>query len=115
MLPYNKELRRYSRKLRKNMTEAEKLLWSRLRRKQIKDYQFYRQKIIGDYIVDFYCPKGNLVIELDGGQHYHNKGKAKDKRRDDFMKELGLKVLRFSDKDVFIRQEGILKAIWMNL
>ena len=52
------------------MTDAENMLWLKLRRKQLKGHQFYRQKIIGKYIVDFYCPRANLVIELDGGQHY---------------------------------------------
>jgi very-short-patch-repair endonuclease len=61
------------------MTDAENRLWSKLRRKQLRGHQFYRQKIIGKYIVDFYCPKANLVIELDGGQHYSERGKAKDR------------------------------------
>ena len=68
------------------MTEAEKLLWSKLRRKQIHNLQFYRQKILGEYIVDFYCPKLNLVIEIDGGQHYTIEGENNDKIRDEFLK-----------------------------
>jgi very-short-patch-repair endonuclease len=67
MLPCDKQLKTFSQHLRKNMTDAEKMLWLRLRRKQLKGRQFYRQKIIGKYIVDFYCPKANLVIEVDGG------------------------------------------------
>ena len=54
------------------MTDAEKLLWSKIRGKQFKGVQFYRQKTIGNFIIDFYCPKANLVIELDGGQHYND-------------------------------------------
>ena len=57
MLPYNKNLKQYSRQLRENMTDAERKLWAKIRRKQIKEFQFYRQKPIGDYIVDFYCPR----------------------------------------------------------
>ena len=53
------------------MTDAERLLWSKVRMKQLKNLQFYRQRIIGDYIVDFYCPQAKLVIELDGEQHYN--------------------------------------------
>ena len=64
------------------------LLWSKLRGKQLKGYQFYRQKIIGKYIADFYCPKSKLVIEVDGGQHYSAEGKEKDKKRDEYMKKL---------------------------
>jgi very-short-patch-repair endonuclease len=81
MLSYDKQLKALSQHLRKNMTDAENMLWLKLRRKQLKGHQFYRQKIIGKYIVDFYCPKANLVIELDGGQHYSEAGKAKDKGR----------------------------------
>jgi very-short-patch-repair endonuclease len=115
MLSYNNKLKKYSRELRKNMTEAEKLLWSRIRRKQLKNCQFYRQKIMGNYIVDFYCPKANLIIELDGGQHYSDEGMKKDKSRDAYMKNLRLRVLRFSDKDVFENLNGILEKIWENL
>lgn len=57
------------------MTDAERLLWSRIRRNQLKGFQFYRQKITGNYIVDFYCPELKLVIEVDGGQHYIAEGK----------------------------------------
>jgi very-short-patch-repair endonuclease len=67
MLPFNKRLKILARELRKNMTDAGKLLWSKIRRKQLKGYQFYRQKNIGDYIVDFYCPAGKLIVEVDGG------------------------------------------------
>ena len=70
MKPYNKNLTQASRDLRKNMTEAEQLLWSRLRNKQILGLQFYRQKLLLNYIVDFYCPSANLVIECDGGQRW---------------------------------------------
>lgn len=71
------------------MTEAEKTLWFQLRKKQLKGYLFYRQKIIGKYIVDFYCPKANLVIELDGGQHYSETVQAKDRLRDDVLRQMG--------------------------
>ena len=101
MLSYDKQLKALSQHLRKNMTDAENMLWLKLRRKQLKGHPFYRQKIIGKYIVDFYCPKANLVIELDGGQHYSETGKAKDRTRDDVLGEMGIKVLRFSDRDVF--------------
>src|SRR3990172_11084501 len=101
MLPYNKDLKEHSRDLRRNMTEAEKLLWSRIRKKQVKDYQFYRQRIIGNYIVDFYCPKAGLIVELDGGQHYHPEDLKKDTLRDDYMESLGLKILRFSNNEIF--------------
>ena len=74
MLLYNPKLKKYSQELRKNMTDAERQLWSKLRGKQLKGLQIYRQRIIGNYIVDFYCPKANLIIEIDGGQHYTDEG-----------------------------------------
>lgn len=112
MLPYNKELKQFSQKLRKNMTDAERRLWSRIRGKQLRNLQFYRQKPIGDYIVDFYCPKAKLVIELDGGQHYTEAGKEKDSVRDEYLAGEGLQVLRFSDGDVLTRIDGVLEKIW---
>jgi very-short-patch-repair endonuclease len=112
MLSYDKQLKALSQRLRKNMTDAENMSWLRLRRKKLKGHQFYRQKIIGKYIVDFYCPKANLVIELDGGQHYSEAGKAKDRPRDEVLIEMGIKVLRFSDRDVFENIVGVMEGIW---
>jgi very-short-patch-repair endonuclease len=112
MLPYDNNLKDFSRKLRKNMTDAEKALWLRIRGRQIKGYQFFRQKPIGSFIVDFYCPKGNLVIELDGGQHYSEEGQAKDRQRDDYLRGEGLRILRFSDKEIFENIAGVLEKIW---
>lgn len=97
------------------MTDAEALLWSKLRRKQLKGYQFYRQKIIGDYIVDFYCPKANLVIELDGGQHYSDEGLQKDQTRDAYLASTGLRVIRFSDREVFKDLQEVLERVWKYL
>jgi len=110
MLSYDKQLKALSQNLRKNMTDAENMLWLKLRRK-LKGRPFYRQKIIGKYIVDFYCPKANLVIELDGGQHYSESGKAKDRARDDALTEMGIRVLRFSDRDAFENIGGVMEEI----
>ena len=112
---YNRKLKTLSRQLRKNMTDAEEVLWSKIRLKQLKDCQFYRQKIIGNYIVDFYCPKAKLVIEVDGGQHYNDEGIKKDKVRDDYMRSHKLKVLRFSDLDVFENLDAVVEMIYENL
>ena len=90
------------------MTDAERLLWSKIRNRQLKGYRFYRQKIVGNYIVDFYCPKALLIIEVDGSQHYSSEGIRKDKIRDGYMNSLGLGVLRFSDRDVFTNIEGVM-------
>ncbi|MFC1891069.1 endonuclease domain-containing protein [Thermodesulfobacteriota bacterium] len=115
MLPFNKNLKGFARELRKNMTDAERFIWSKIRKKQIKGCQFYRQKNIGDYIVDFYCPAAKLIIEIDGGQHYSEEGLKKDKLRDDFMSNLGLIVLRFSDTEIFKNIDGVLERIYKQL
>jgi len=115
MLLYNNQLKQFSRNLRSAMTDAEKLLWSKVRRKQLKGCQFYRQRIIGEYIVDFYCPKANLIIELDGGQHYTEEGRKKDKDRDDYLKKEGYKILRFSDRELFENFQGVMERIYENL
>ena len=94
------------------MTDAEKLLWSKLWRKQLKNCQFYRQRIIGNYIVDFYCPKEKLIVEVDGGQHYDNEGNSRDRIRDDYLKKLGMRILRVSDKEVFENLNGIIEKVY---
>ncbi len=111
MLPRNKNLKQPARDLRKNMTEAECLLWSKLRRKQIKGLQFYRQKVIENYIVDFYCHRSKLVIEIDGGQHFTKKGQESDQSRDTYLKNLGLQVLRFNNHDVLQNIKVIVDEI----
>ena len=96
MLPYNEKLKEAARELRDNMTDAERLLWARLRLKHL-GYMFCRQKPIGDYIVDFYCHKARLVVEVDGGQHFTEETASNDRVRDEYMRSLGLTVLRLSN------------------
>lgn len=112
MLPFRKNFKPLARNLRNNMTDAERLIWSKIRRKQIEDKQFYRQKNIGSYIVDFYCPSGKLIIEIDGGQHYGPAGMKKDRERDLYLQKLGFTVLRFSDIDVLKNIEGVVERIY---
>ena len=111
MEPYNKELKLRSCELRSSMTDAEIKLWSKLRRKQLHGLQFCRQKPIGNFIVDFYCPKARLVIEVDGGQHYQEKGMARDAARDGYLSGLGLEVIRFSNRDVLYNLDGVVAVI----
>jgi very-short-patch-repair endonuclease len=115
VLPYNKKLKNLARELRKNMTDAERRLWSRIRRKQLKNYQFYRQKNIGNYIVDFYCPAAKLIVEVDGGHHYSSENIQKDELRDNYLNNLGFTVLRFSDRDIFKNIDGVLQEIFDHL
>ena len=95
---YNKELVGTAKCLRKNMTKEEKHLWYDF----LKNYpvKFYRQKPIGDYIVDFYCSKAKTVIELDGSQHYEDSDIQKDEERTAFLEAYGLKVIRIANCDV---------------
>ena len=112
MLHYNKKLKHVSQKLRGSMTNAELLLWSKLKGKQLKGLQFYRQKIIGNYIVDFYCAQARLVIEVDGGQHYTEAGRTADAERDRYLQSVGLRVLRYSDNDVLTNITGVVESIY---
>jgi len=93
------------------MTDAERKLWAKIRRKQIKEYQFYRQKPIGDYIVDFYCPRAKLVVEIDGSQHLVGETIQYDRIRDDYLSSLGLRVLRFTNTDVLTNIKGVIERI----
>jgi very-short-patch-repair endonuclease len=111
VLPYNKGLKEFARELRSNMTEAETTLWLKLRKRQFSNGQFYRQRIIGNYIVDFYCPERKLVIEINGSQHYSEPGKAKDNLRDNHLSDLSLGVLRFSAREVMENLEGVLETM----
>ena len=112
MQPYNKNLKQPSRDLRNSMTDAEQLLWQRLRRKQILGLQFYRQKPILNFIVDFYCPAANLVIECDGGQHYTAEGLEADRARDQALAQLGLNVLRFDNRQILTKIDGVVEKIY---
>lgn len=110
MIPYNKNLKQHSRKLRNNMTEAEKKLWSNIRMKKLGCW-FYRQKPVGDYIVDFYCPRSRLVIEVDGGQHFIDETIEYDRTRDGYLSSLGLKVLRSTNTDILTNINGVVERI----
>lgn len=111
MKPYNKNLKQVSRDLRNNMTDAEKFLWSKIRNKQILAVQFYRQKPILNFIVDFYCPSANLVIECDGSQHYIDEGLEADRIRDHALEQLGLKVLRFDNRQVMGEIDAVVQVV----
>ena len=110
---HNPKLSANARALRKNMTKEERHLW----------YDFlkgltvmvHRQKVIGHYIVDFYIACANLVIELDGWQHYEDTGRSADIRRDRYLQSLGLTVLRYSNADINYRFESVCTDILQHL
>lgn len=111
MLKYSKYLKQPSRNLRTGMTETEHKLWSYLRGKQIHGIQFYRQKPLGSYIVDFYAPAAKLIIELDGSQHHEPDHARKDADRDACLSSQGLLVLRFDNLQVLNETEAVLEQI----
>ena len=112
MLNYNANLKDQARQLRKNLTDSEKALWSRLRNKQLLGIQFYRQKPIGEYIVDFFAPRVKLVVEVDGSQHTLGDHVQKDRFRDGYLASLGLKVLRFNSREVLKESDAVVEAIY---
>ena len=102
-------MRRRAQTLRKNMTLEERILWYQF----LKNYpiQWNRQKVFGPYVVDFYCKRLKLVIELDGSQHYEEAGFASDQKRTAYLTSLGLQVLRFSNRDIKTNLTGVCDAI----
>ncbi len=115
MLKYHADLKPKARRLRHEMTESERALWSRLRAKQLAGVHFYRQKPIASYIVDFYAPKAKLVIEIDGSQHLDDQHAMKDRRRDEYLNGLGLKVLRFNSREALRETEAVVQVIFGEL
>ena len=105
MKPYNKSNIPLAKNLRKNMTPWERKLWYEF----LRNYpvRFQRQKAIGDFIVDFYCAKAQLVIELDGSGHYTDEQAEKDKLRSTALNQQGLKVLRFCNLDISHNFSGV--------
>jgi very-short-patch-repair endonuclease len=99
-LPYNRTLKEFSRDLRSHSTLSEILLWQKLRASQFRGYAFNRQKPLGNYIVDFYCRKLDLVIEIDGNSHEYEEAVVEDRKRQQILEELGVFFLRFSDWEV---------------
>ncbi|WP_111669844.1 endonuclease domain-containing protein [Algoriphagus litoralis] len=110
-LPYNRSLKEFSRELRAHSTLSEILLWQKLRASQFRGYSFNRQKPLGNYIVDFYSKKLNLVIEIDGDSHYDFESVVEDQERQKILEDLGLVFLRFSDLDVKKKMPWVLSEI----
>ena len=108
----NSQLLQFAKSMRHAATDAENLLWQRLCAKRFMNLKFRRQHVIKPYIVDFYCHEIGLVIELDGGQHNTEDGRAYDVERTQFLEALGLKVVRYWNHDVLNRTEVILDNLW---
>jgi very-short-patch-repair endonuclease len=115
MLKYNANLKSRARQLRQKLTDSELALWLRLRGKQLAGVQFYRQKPIGDFIVDFYAPKAKLVIEIYGSQHLEANHEERDRHRDEYLRRLRLMVLRFNSRQVLKETEATMEFIYRSI
>ncbi len=103
--------RAFARAMRQEMTKAELRLWSRLRKPGLPGFRFRRQVPIGLFIVDFFCPKQKLVIEIDGDHHGFPAGERRDRDRDDWLRKRGYRVMRFWNRDVMTNLVGVCEAI----
>jgi len=109
----NPKLKHFAQELRKNMTKEERKLWYQFLRGL--PIQFRRQMVVGDYILDFYCGSKKIAIELDGSQHFEEEGQLRDQKRDAFLYQKGITVLRYSNADVNSRFEGVCEDILQHL
>ena len=103
------EATQFARKLRKDTTDAEQYLWSRLRRGQLHGYRFRRQRPIGPYVADFACLNPRLIVELDGSQHAEHP--ERDQRRDAYLRNQGFQVLRFDNHTALTDTDAVLETI----
>jgi very-short-patch-repair endonuclease len=111
IIPYNPKLKELARKLRNQSTKSEIILWHYLKSKQMRGYDFHRQKPLDNYIVDFFCNAMMLAIELDGYSHQLEEVYEKDMAKEKRMKELGISILRFQDDEVYFTIDNVLRSI----
>ncbi len=100
------------RRLRSESPKAERLLWWRLRGKQMDGLKFRRQYGVGEYVLDFYCPAAKLAVELDGETHFDPKAEARDARRQAFVERFEIRVLRFTNPQVYEQLDAVVDEIW---
>jgi very-short-patch-repair endonuclease len=114
-LKYPKATLTKARRLRRDMTQAERKLWRLLRCNQL-GVHFRRQVPLGSYVLDFFCFQAKLVVELDGSQHYFSKtGITSDSKRDVYLKNQGLTILRFNNKEFLRNPAGVLQVIYEHI
>jgi very-short-patch-repair endonuclease len=112
-LKNNSELKVKRQELRRNQTESEKLVWAKLRNRQLGGFKFFRQYSVGPYILDFYCPEIKIAMEIDGGQHEENKNY--DNQRTIYLRQKEIEVLRFWNNDVVHNIDGLLEEVMKNI
>ena len=112
---FNKSVSKETRsRLRRNQTFYEKILWSKLRDRQLANLKFRRQYSIGKYIVDFYCPEKKLAIEIDGDSHYNEQAEQYDAEREKFINAYGIRICRFTNNQIRENIEAVLGEILKN-
>jgi very-short-patch-repair endonuclease len=104
-------MRTNAKALRRDMTEAERIIWYNVRAHRFQGACFRRQTPIGPYVVDFVCHTARLIIEVDGGQHFESVNIARDAKRDAYLKAQGYRVLRFNNHEVMTNKAGVLATI----
>jgi very-short-patch-repair endonuclease len=105
----------FRRTLRLRSTDAEQQLWRLLRAKRLAGFKFRRQHTVGPYVLDFLCHAENLAVEADGGQHFSEEGQARDRARDEYLARRGIRVMRFTDRQVLAETEWVVEDIWRAL
>jgi len=109
---YNKSSEKEKRRsLRQNTTNAEMLVWSKLKGKQVASCKFRRQYSVGAFVIDFYCPELKLAIEIDGETHFQDGAEAYDQARQQFIEKFGIQFLRFTNQQVYENLEGVIEVI----
>lgn len=111
IIPYNPQLKELARQLRNNSTKSEIRLWNYLKNGKMLGYDFHRQKPIGNYILDFYCPDLLFAIELDGLSHEFEEVQAKDQLKAAFLTSVGVELISFNDTEVMNDLDNILRTI----
>ena len=104
-------MRSRARSLRRDSTDAERIIWSALRAHRLNGASFRRQTPVGPYVADFLCHSAKLIVEIDGGQHFEPEQQKRDARRDVFLASKGYRILRFNNLDVMTNRHGVLETI----
>ena len=100
------------RKLRSESPKAERLLWWRLRGRQLDGLKFRRQYGVGEYVIDFFCPNARLAVEVDGESHFAPRAESQDAKRQAFIESSGIRVLRFTNPQVYDGLDAVVDEIW---
>ncbi|OKH11579.1 hypothetical protein NIES592_21295 [Fischerella major NIES-592] len=113
---YNKSSEKEKRRqIRRNIAKAEKILWEKVKDRQIEDCKFRRQYSVAEFVIDFYSPELKLAIEIDGDSHFKNGAAEYDKERQVFIESTGIRFIRFTNDDVYNNLSGVLEYIAQNI